>query len=130
MAKRPGDLALDTCNGQKNTEIFYSVGDNAMTNLEKTEATVNNVNKSINAYANDIEWWRIMISLDGWAEVYATEAFDCEVSDYAPILSTKLEGLKESIDSGNKIFEADIDSLIKKFGLNLHEAKLHLKPGS
>ena len=32
-----------------------------MTNLEKTEATVNNVNKSINAYANDIEWWRIII---------------------------------------------------------------------
>jgi len=101
-----------------------------MTNFEKTEATVNYVNKSINAYSNEIEWWRIIYSLDGWAEVYATDAFDCEVSDYAPILSTQLEGLKESIDSGNKIFEADINSLIKKFGLNLHEEKLHLKPGT
>lgn len=98
-----------------------------MTNLEKTEATVNNVNKSINAYANEIEWWRIMISLDGWAEVYATEAFDCEVSDYAPILSNKLTMLKEYIDRGNKIFETDIDSLITKFGLNLQKSKLHLK---
>jgi len=98
-----------------------------MTNIEKTEATVNYVNKSINAYANEIEWWRIIISLDGWAEVYATEAFDCEVSDYAPILSTQLELLKQSIDRGNNIFEADIDSLIKKFGLNLQESKLHLK---
>jgi hypothetical protein len=35
--------------------------------------------------------------------------------------------LKEYIDRGNKIFEADIDSLIKKFGLNLQESKLHLK---
>jgi len=98
-----------------------------MTNIEKTEATVNYVNKSIKAYSNEVEWWRIIISLDGWAEVYATEAFDCQVSDYAPMLSDKLEMLKEYIDRGNKIFEADIDSLIKKFGLNLHEAKLHLK---
>ena len=98
-----------------------------MTNLEKTEATVNNVNKSINAYSNEVEWWRIMISLDGWAEVYATEAFDCEVSDYAPILITQLERVKEHIDRGSNVFEADIDSLIKKFGLNLQKSKLHLK---
>ena len=58
---------------------------------------------------------------------YATEAFDCEVSDYAPILSTQLEIIKEYIDRGNKIFKADIDSLIKKCGFNLQEAKLHLK---
>jgi hypothetical protein len=98
-----------------------------MTNFEKTEATVNYVNKSINAYSNEIEWWRIIYSLDGWAEVYATNAFDCEVSDYAPILSKQLEIVKECSDRGNKVFEADIDSLIKKFGLNLQESKLHLK---
>jgi hypothetical protein len=61
------------------------------------------------------------------AEVYAADAFDCEVSDYAPILSDKLTMLNEYVDRGNKIFEADIDSLIKKFGLNLHESKLHFK---
>jgi hypothetical protein len=98
-----------------------------MTNFEKTKATVNYLNKSINAYANEIEWWKIIYSLDGWAEFYATETFDCEVSDYAPILSTQLEIVKEYIDRGNKVFEADIDSLIKKFGLNLQESKLHLK---
>ena len=98
-----------------------------MTNIEKTEATVNYINKNINAYSNECEWWKIIYSLDGWAEFYATEAFDCEVSDYAPILSAQLERVKEYVDRGNKVFEADIDNLIKNFDLNLHESKLHLK---
>jgi len=38
-----------------------------------------------------------------------------------------LEIVKKHIDRGNKVFEADIDSLITKFGLNLQESKLHLK---
>lgn len=71
-----------------------------MTNIEKTEATVNYVNNSINAYANEVELQKIITSLDAWAEIYATEAFDCDVSDFAPILSTQLEGFKEFIDSG------------------------------
>lgn len=98
-----------------------------MHDFEKTKDTVNYLNKSINAYSNKIEWWKIIYSLDSWAEVYATNAFGSEVFDYAPILNDKLTMFKEYIDRGNKIFEADIDSLIKIFGLNLHESKLHLK---
>jgi hypothetical protein len=111
----------------KPNKVYQCKKENEMTNFEKTVATVNYVNKCINAYSNEIEWWSIIYSLDGWAEVYATDAFDSELSDYAPVLSDKFTMLKEYIDRGNKIFEADIDSLIKKFGLNLQESKLHLK---
>lgn len=98
-----------------------------MTNLEKTEDTVNYINKSIKAYSNEIEWQRIIFSLKGWAEVYATNAFDSVLSDYAPALSDKLIELKEYIVRGDNILEADIDSLIKSFGINLLESKLYLK---
>lgn len=93
---------------------------------ERTKITVNYMNTCIQEYSGNIDWSKIMYSLEGWAEYFATTEYDSEVSDYAPKFIQKLNILKEYIENDRKLFEADIDCLIQKFGLNLGEAKLHL----
>lgn len=94
---------------------------------EKTQKTVSYLNKCVQQYSNQIEWWRIIYSLEGWAEYFATSEYDTVVSDYAPKLIEKLEILKENVDNDRRPFEEDIDFLIKKYSLDIEEAKLHLK---
>ena len=81
------------------------------------------LNACIQHYRNKVEWWEIIYSLEGWAEHFATNEYNVAVADYAPQIIVKLEMLKEHINYGIKIFEADIDCLINMHGLNIEEAK-------
>ncbi len=94
---------------------------------KQTEETVNYLNKCIQEYSSQNDWRGIICSLEGWAEYFSTTEYDCEVSDYAPKMIEKLNILKGYMDEDRKPFEADIDVLIHKFGLDLEEAKLHLE---
>jgi len=94
---------------------------------DKTQKTVIYLNQCINKYSNQVEWLKILYSLAGWAEYFATNEYDTVVEEYAPQLIEKLEILKEYVDSGRMLLETDIDFLINKYSLEIDGSKLHLK---
>jgi len=94
---------------------------------ERSIKTVNYLNQCISEYLGSVEEWEIIYSLEGWAEYFATNAYDVEVSDYAPKLIEKLEIVKDYVNQNRHVLEADIDFLIQEFDINLKEVKPHLK---
>lgn len=66
-----------------------------MINESKEQKTIDYLNKCIDDYCGKCEWWEIVYSMEGWAEVFATTEYnDGLVKDYAPILTNKLEMIK------------------------------------
>lgn len=94
---------------------------------ERTKKTVNYLNECIQQNSSQGDWSRVLYSLEGWAEYFATTEYDGMVSDYAPKLIERLEILKDYINTDRKPVEADIDVLIETFGIDLEEAKSHIK---
>lgn len=98
-----------------------------MKNESKEKKTIEHLNECINHYSGKCEWWQIVYSMKGWAEMFATTEFnDGLVRDYAPKLIQKLEMIKEYVVENGRVFESDIDNLIQTYGLNLNESRLHL----
>ncbi len=98
-----------------------------MINESKEKKTIDYLNECINQYSGKCEWWQIVYSMEGWAEMFeTTECNDELVRDYAPKLIQKLETIKEYVVGNGRVFESDIDNLIQTYGLKLNESKLHL----
>lgn len=97
-----------------------------MNDVDKEKETVNYLNECIEQYLGKTEWWQLVYSLEGWAEYYATLAYDDMLESYSPKLRHLLETVKVMVADDGMVDREHIDCLINEFGLNLNEVESHL----